>query len=86
MVNEFVYFFTPLFGILLVVLGIVFEDWVIGTFGGLSLFLYGVVIIINPISFFSTMENLLLASSCFGVGVYIILRGNIDKIEGILNY
>lgn len=86
MVNEVVSFFTPLFGLLLICIGMSYREETLGFFGGLVMFVYGVIIIINPLSFLSSFENLLLGGVCFGIGAYVVLRTAWEKVQEILNY
>jgi len=77
-----VYFLPPMLGIILFVIGLMFEEYITGLFGGLLIFLFGVGILISNIPELSVLHNQVLGSVCIGVGAYIWIRGSLERISG----
>lgn len=82
--NEVIYFAIPGIGIVLIAMGMSYEERVIGTLGAILLMIFGTSIFITPISGITDFQNSLLASVLFGLGTYVLLYGNLDQIEKVM--
>ena len=85
LVNEIIYFAIPGIGLILVAMGMSFKERIIGTLGAMLLMIYGVSCFITPIPGIVDFQNSLLASVTFGIGMYVLLAGNIVKIQEALS-
>ena len=79
MVEEVLYFLVPFVSLALIALGFAYKERFTGLFGAILLFLYGTVILINPIPVIGTLANLTLGSVLWGYSVYLILRTTYEQ-------
>ena len=79
--TELVYAIPPAIGLILIWFGLQFKDYMMGVFGGLTIFLYGITILLNPIPSLQGLTNLFLGSVCFGLGGYIFIRGSLEEFS-----
>lgn len=84
MTNEVIYFIPPMLGVILVGMGITYREYFIGNFGSLLLFLYGVAVLLVPITGISSLMNSIIGAICFGLGIYLFIRSNVENIEELL--
>lgn len=84
MANE-IYFLAPFIAVTLIVLGLEYKRPTPGILGGLLLFLYGVMLLISPISDLPDTHNLVIGAVAFGVGAWFWVVGAMEQFIPILN-
>lgn len=79
-----IYFLIPFVGVSLLAIGFGYKEYIAGLLGGLVLALFGVGVLLNPITVFSSTLNVVLGVSTFGFGFYIFIRGGVEEIQRLL--
>lgn len=80
--SDILYFLPLVLGIVLYILGREYEDYLLGTLGGIVFFIFGVALLINPLPTISSLTNDLVGHACWAVGLYVFLRGTWEAISG----
>lgn len=84
--SNLIIFFLPAFlGIILVIIGMEYQNYILGLLGSFVLLSYGVAVFIEPIGTLSSLMNDILGSTFLGSGAYLFLVGSMEKISEILN-
>lgn len=82
MAGEILYYIPLLLGIVFFIMGREYQDYLFGLMSGFLFFLYGVAILITPLPTIDSFTNLLIGNASWGAGLYIILRGSIERFKG----
>jgi len=83
--EELLQFMPPFIALALLFFGFRFKEAILGIFGGVLLFIFGVSILMTPLLGVASLTNTLVGSVTFGVGAYIWLRGGYEMYAPILN-
>lgn len=84
MTTDVVYFLPPFIGFVLIALAFSYKEPIAGFLGGMTLFLFGVAIIISPIESIPAFLNYIVGVITFGYGAYVMLADNVDRIKEML--
>lgn len=81
MVEEVLYFLVPFFSLALIAIGFAYRESFAGIIGGLLLFLFGLMIVIDPLPVLSTTLNLVLGNICWAYGAYLWVVGAYELLQ-----
>jgi len=79
--NEVIYFLPIFIGGLITVLAFQYKNNILGVFGGLFFFLYGVALVIVPLPLVSDLINIVAASISWGFGAWLMYSAAVQEID-----
>jgi hypothetical protein len=79
--TDVLYFLPPLMGFLLLLIGFAYENYVSGVFGGVLLFLFGIAVLLSPLTSWSELMNTVVGSVCFGYGAYVMITASMERVQ-----
>lgn len=79
--TDVLFFLPPMVAFGFLAIAFNYKEYIAGIIGGLLLFLFGVAIVISPISSIPDFLNLITAVICWGYGAYAFIYGSIQQIE-----
>lgn len=74
-------FLICLLGLILFVIGRIWNDYTTGILGGLLIFLLGFAVLINVITDIPNLYNTILGMVLLGVGAYIWIAGSVELLK-----
>lgn len=82
MTAEILYYLPFFLGVVFFIIAREYKDFTIGLLSGITFFVYGVAIIIDPLPELSALSSTMIGVVSWSVGAYIMLRASIEKLKG----